>query len=467
VAALTGDCSQYDGSPVPVPGDSFAVAIPAVGPGDTVEVCFVQIAVGSVVLVTNETHGTDAPETWHYTTTSPPLGNPVLVTAANPLPEAAPASDLRTFALVPAGEYAISQLQGRAACQPGATAADFQTMASTKVGSPPTDAETSGVVGPGAAPFDVEKAETTYIRFDNVGCGTVLETGLISIEVVNDLDGDGSRDPGEPGIPGRPLEISGPDGTVNMLTDAAGMAYYTVVTGGTYAVRQGIVPGWLATAPVEADVSAGLGETRQVTFFNQPRVVVSAAMTEISMGSPGGAPGEGWTFELSGCGETRTLVSGAAGDVTFTDLPPAAGCEYTVGVGDRAGWATIDRSKTAGPVGPGEEALLAFVSVKIDVCLDCASPAAIAGDEPRASVPVLEILPGANLVAWPGGPVLVEDVFGDADGVVAVYLWDAAAGSWLKYFPGLPGYLNNLQVLEPGAAYWVIARQASGIRVVP
>jgi hypothetical protein len=68
-------------------------------------------------------------------------------------------------------------------------------------------------------------------------------------------------------------------------------------------------------------------------------------------------------------------------------------------------------------------------------------------------------------VAWPGGPAPVEEVFGDAGGVAAVYLWDEATGAWRKYFPGLPGYLNDLEVLEPGAAYWVIARRPSNIRV--
>jgi hypothetical protein len=106
---------------------------------------------------------------------------------------------------------------------------------------------------------------------------------------------------------------------------------------------------------------------------------------------------------------------------------------------------------------------LAFLSVKVDVCLDCAIPPAVAGGEPSASVPVLAVLPGANLVAWPGGAAPVEEVFGNAGGVVAVYLWDAAAGAWLKYFPGLPGYLSDLDMLEPGATYWVIASAAASI----
>jgi hypothetical protein len=465
VAAFEGGCETFDGPVAPLPGGTATVTIEGVGPGDIVEVCFVSVAVGSVVLVVNETHATDGPEWWNFTTTSPALGAPALVTAANPLPGAGPATDQQSFALVPAGGYAINQAGGRTACLPGATALDFETRAAAKTGSPPTDDETSGVVGAGDLEFAVLKGQTTYIRFDNAGCGTVLETGVIAIEVVNDLDGDGVRDPDEEGVAGWPITVSGPDGDGNLVTDTQGMAHYTVVTGGTYLVRQGTVTGWLATALVELRVTAGLGETGHVTFFNQPRVAVSASMSEISLENPGAAPGDGWSFSLTGCGETRTLETQATGEVTFSGLPPAAGCEYTVAVAERPGWATIMPSKTASPTGPGQVSQLVFIGVRVDVCPDCALPPAVTGGEATPSVPVLAVLPGANLVAWPGGPAPVEEVFGNADGVVAVYLWDEAAGAWLKYFPGLPGYLSDLAMLEPGAAYWVIASNRSNIPV--
>lgn len=465
VAAFEGECDSYDGPVAPLPGPTATTTIPGVAPGDVVDVCFVSVAVGNVVLVVNESHATDGPEWWDFTTTSPALGAPAVVTAANPFPGPPPMTGQQSFALVPAGDYTISQAGGRTACQPGATALEFETRAAAKTGSPPSDNETSGIVGAGNLPFTVVKGETTYIRFDNAGCGTVLETGLIAVEVVNDIDGDGVRDPDEEGVAGWPVTVSGPDGESDLVTDAQGMAHYTVVTGGSYVVREVAVTGWSATGPVQLPTTAGLGETGHVTFFNQPRVAVSASISEISLGNPGGAPGEGWSFGLTGCGLTRSLETPASGVVTFDDLPPAAGCEYTVAVTERPGWAVIMPSKAATPIGPGQVSQLVFIGVKVDVCLDCAIPPAIAGGEPSASVPVLAILPGANLVAWPGGPAPVEEVFGNANGVVAVYLWDQAAGVWLKYFPGLPGYLNDLDMLEPGAAYWVIASDRSNIPV--
>lgn len=459
VAAFAGDCSGFSGPPAPIPDQAVSVLVQPVTPGDTIEVCFVSVAVGTVVLVVNETHGTAGPETWNFTTTSSAIGSAAITTPANPLPEATPVSSVRTFELVPAGSYSIAEIQARTACEPGATAADFETRAAALIGSPPSDPETATVIGPATLPFAVVSGQTTYIRFDNVGCGTVLATGAISIRVVSDFDGDGAEDPGEPSVPGWPVTVSGPDGEAALVTDADGQAVYSVVTGGKYTVRQTAKPGWLATAPVEADVVVGLGETAHVTFRNQPRVSVSATMTEISPESPGGASGAGWTFQLKGCGESRTLATGASGKVTFSDLPPALGCVYTVTVGARAGWAALSPEKTAAPTAAGQTTELAFTSVRIDACTTC-SPTT-GGTAPG---PVLPLASGSNLVTWPGAKVTVANALG-GDAVIAIYQWDPESGKWRRYFPALPRYLSDLETLEPGAAYWVIMARAGEFRV--
>jgi hypothetical protein len=46
-----------------------------------------------------------------------------------------------------------------------------------------------------------------------------------------------------------------------------------------------------------------------------------------------------------------------------------------------------------------------------------------------------------------------------------VYEWDPATGEWKHYFPGLPGYLNNLKTMREGSAYWVIARTKSSLNM--
>jgi uncharacterized protein YkwD len=84
---------------------------------------------------------------------------------------------------------------------------------------------------------------------------------------------------------------------------------------------------------------------------------------------------------------------------------------------------------------------------------------------PTSSAPSLPLSPGANLVAWPGDNVPPAQVFSGNSSVKVVYEWNPATGEWRRYFPGLPAYLNNLAKLNKGGAYWVIANQASQLRV--
>ncbi len=467
VAAFRGECSIFNGSADPSADDTVAIEVSGVQPGEEVHICFVSVAVGSLLLVVNETRPSAAAEEWQFATTSPVVGNPALTTAPNPGPDPTVTTAVQTFARVPVGSYAIRQLGGSMACQAGATAADFQTTAAAKLDALPPDAGTTAVVGDADVPFDIGKGRVTYVRFDNAGCGTVLETGVIAVAVLNDLDGDGVRDPGEAGVAGWPIEVSGPDGAVELPTDSTGTVQFPVVAGGTYEVREGALPGWRATSPVQITVAAGLGETRHAVFFQQPRVAVSATLTEISLAHPAGSPGEGWEVLLAGCGEVRTAATGKAGNVTFEDLAPAVGCEYTVSPGARTGWSFVVSSKTAAPAGPGEMATLVFTAVKIEVCVACAPPAGDGRDgEESPAMVVLRVLPGSNLVTWPGGLTPVEQAFGEAHGVRAVYRWDSETGRWSKYFPGLPGYLSDLQDLVPGAAYWVISA-SGGVLQIP
>ena len=68
-------------------------------------------------------------------------------------------------------------------------------------------------------------------------------------------------------------------------------------------------------------------------------------------------------------------------------------------------------------------------------------------------------------MAWPGSPVSPAEVFGPGSQVAVVYEWDPATGTWKRYLPGMPGYLNTLGQLRPGVAYWVIARGQAQVAV--
>ena len=98
-----------------------------------------------------------------------------------------------------------------------------------------------------------------------------------------------------------------------------------------------------------------------------------------------------------------------------------------------------------------------------------ATPTQTATPTPSGSatppVPSLPIVPGANLLSWPGGDMPVAVAVANQHGALrAVYTWDASTNSWLRYIPGVPDYVNTLINLHRGTAYWFIASAAMTIQ---
>ncbi len=80
----------------------------------------------------------------------------------------------------------------------------------------------------------------------------------------------------------------------------------------------------------------------------------------------------------------------------------------------------------------------------------------------------LALAAGWTAIEWPGadGAALAEVL---PEGVVAVYAWDDAAGTWLAYFPAVadvPG-LNTLTTLSAGGTYWVAVEESVTWTVAP
>lgn len=77
---------------------------------------------------------------------------------------------------------------------------------------------------------------------------------------------------------------------------------------------------------------------------------------------------------------------------------------------------------------------------------------------PQPLPPSLAIVPGANFLAWPGGTAAPETALaGHGNVIEMVYSYDNATGTWTRYGPDLPGYVNNLHWLVTGNAYWFVA----------
>jgi uncharacterized repeat protein (TIGR01451 family) len=86
----------------------------------------------------------------------------------------------------------------------------------------------------------------------------------------NDLDGDGVKDPGEPGLPGWTINITPPGSPPSVTTGANGNYCFTVPTPGTYTVSEVPQSGWTPTTPPTQTktVPPGVGN---VNFGNQQK----------------------------------------------------------------------------------------------------------------------------------------------------------------------------------------------------
>ena len=79
----------------------------------------------------------------------------------------------------------------------------------------------------------------------------------------------------------------------------------------------------------------------------------------------------------------------------------------------------------------------------------------------------LPIRPGANLMAWPGNDMAPAQALAAVQNLKVVYSYDAATGSWTRYIPGGPAFLNNLTSLKKGGSYWFIATGSAQIPFQP
>ncbi|MDZ7727569.1 MAG: CAP domain-containing protein [Dehalococcoidia bacterium] len=89
------------------------------------------------------------------------------------------------------------------------------------------------------------------------------------------------------------------------------------------------------------------------------------------------------------------------------------------------------------------------------------SPTATATPEPQVEV---RLQAGLNLVTWEHAEAATAAVFGDDDdGVEAVYGWNAENGTWKRFIPGAPDYVNSLVTVQRGGAYFVVVTRASTV----
>jgi uncharacterized repeat protein (TIGR01451 family) len=152
--------------------------------------------------------------------------------------------------------------------------------------------------------------------------------GTVSGVVYNDLDRDGYRDPGEPGLGGVLITLQD-GGSETATTTPDGLYLFLGVPADTYSVVETDPAGFLSQTPNTVPVTVTAGGSASANFGDYAYAGVSGLVFwdknkngVRDSGEPGVADITVILFSEAGSEITRTL-SGAAGGYFFNNLPPA------------------------------------------------------------------------------------------------------------------------------------------------
>jgi uncharacterized protein (DUF2141 family) len=182
--------------------------------------------------------------------------------------------------------------------------------------------------------------------------------GAIDGYKFKDLNGNGVKDDGEPGMPGVTIILDKGGVQTTTVTGADGWFYFNNLAVGDYTVSvdESSMPDYYPTTPTSVALSLASGETRTVAFGNAPdgsidgyKFLDSNGNGQMDQGETGIA---GVTIELSGNGiNPQTKITGSDGYFSFTGLRAGA---YLVRIAnDIAGYylTTPDHYEVSLPVG--------------------------------------------------------------------------------------------------------------------
>jgi hypothetical protein len=175
-------------------------------------------------------------------------------------------------------------------------------------------------------------ADGTIYAINDATLWAVGQTGLISGTVYNDLNGDGTRETGEPGLFGWTVQLLDSNGNLltSTTTDSNGNYAFPELAAGTYEIREVAQSGWTQTS---ANQNVTLSATQQVTGVNignfQQITLTGTVFSDtndnrvLDPGEPGIAA---VTLTLSGAASGTTVTDGS-GHYSFGPLGPGT---YTV-----------------------------------------------------------------------------------------------------------------------------------------
>ncbi len=202
-----------------------------------------------------------------------------------------------------------------------------------------------------------------YVQTEQIN-GTVITGGaVVSGEVYNDVNGNGTLDNGEPGLAGWTVDLTNTatNSSYTTTTSAGGLFSLTGIAGGTYTLSEVPQPGFDLTQPASPGtytITVASGQTVSgEDFGNHPTAAVGGVVFNDLNGDgtlENGEPGlSGWTVNLlSGSSQViASATTGSAGNYSFTSLLPAT---YMVQVVAQSGYVASSAASVAIADGNGQ-----------------------------------------------------------------------------------------------------------------
>jgi uncharacterized protein (DUF2141 family) len=160
-------------------------------------------------------------------------------------------------------------------------------------------------------------------------------TGSISGTKFNDLNGNGARDSGEPGLAGVTIQLKPSSGPiVTATTDASGNFTFSGLAAGTYVLSEVVPSGFVQTAPPSpGSFSVALAAGQNATGFlfgNQQQIAGTGSISGTKfLDIDANGVVNGFDHGIGGIvivltdssGHTRQTTSAADGTFSFTNLP--------------------------------------------------------------------------------------------------------------------------------------------------
>ncbi|MDD4448399.1 MAG: SdrD B-like domain-containing protein, partial [Methanothrix sp.] len=180
---------------------------------------------------------------------------------------------------------------------------------------------------------------------NNIDFGNMRATGFGGMKF-EDLDGNGAKDEGEPGLEGWTINLISGDTVVATATTGPDGAYlFTGILPGTYAVEEVVQDGWSRSFPgpfgiYTVTLVSGVPGPTNIDFGNVRTAGLSGMKFEDLNGNGAkdeGEPGlEGWTINLKrGNTIVATTTTGPDGAYAFPGIFPGS---YIVEEEQRLGW---------------------------------------------------------------------------------------------------------------------------------